>query len=73
MKLDKNSLRADALANLYRAALYLAQDDQETGLDFLKKAQEVLGSDLKTPDTSLPHLILAEKVLDQYHLLKANL
>ena len=73
MELNKYSLRDDALANLYRSAFYLAKGNSKIGMDFLKKAKRVLGNDLKTPNTSLPRLVLAEKVLDQYHLLKSSI
>ena len=73
MELDKNSLKADALANLYRSAFYLAKGNKKLGLDFLKKAKKTLGTEFNLPNISLPRLVLAEKVLDQYHLLKSAL
>jgi len=76
MALDKNSLKADAVANFYRAALYLAQGNLEVGLDFLKKAEvffpdEATGFEeiIKNPEVlkgEKERLFWAEKILDQY-------
>jgi len=79
MILNKNSYQSDAVANLYRAAFYLAQESKEIGIDFLVKAKERLGNKLDPQITSLiknkekylrnnkDFLYWAEKVLDQYH------
>jgi hypothetical protein len=66
MVLDKKSFKADALANLYRAAYYLAKGDAQTGRVFLARAQKVLNFNLEM-DTSFSDLYWAEKILDQYH------
>ncbi|PIV00630.1 hypothetical protein COS54_02540 [Candidatus Shapirobacteria bacterium CG03_land_8_20_14_0_80_39_12] len=76
MALDKKSLKADALANYYRAALYLAQGNLETGLLFLKKAYAVFPSKSENFKEILVkpgilkeekvRLFWAEKALDQY-------
>ena len=42
MEMNKNSEKADALANLYRATLSLARKDKETGLVFLIKLKKYL-------------------------------
>lgn len=76
MALDKKSLKADALANYYRAALYLAQGNLETGLLFLKKAYTISPSKTDNFEEVLTNteilkekkmrLFWAEKALDQY-------
>lgn len=82
MALDKNSIRSDAIANLYRAAFYLARGSKETGLEFLGKANKYLSGKIspklknlifskdKNLKTQKDCLFWAEKILDQYHLLK---
>ncbi|MBM3209076.1 hypothetical protein FJZ40_02180 [Candidatus Shapirobacteria bacterium] len=82
MALDKNSLKSDAVVNLYRAALYLARGSKEVGLEFLQKARRYLPGEI-SPEikgllssgdqylkTQKDCLFWAEKILDQYHLLK---
>jgi hypothetical protein len=76
MTLDKNSLKADGVANFYRAALYLAQGNLKTGLNFLQKATALFPE--KMPDfqeiienpeilsEEKVRLFWAEKILDQY-------
>lgn len=66
--LDKNSKKADKIANLYRAALYLAKGNKDLALEFLHKAKavEIINKDdLKTDKR---RLFWAEKIFDQYHL-----
>ena len=66
MELNKFSKKADRIANLYRAALFLAQGDKITCLNFLKNTD----SPLKTKVAkSFParHRFWAEKILDEYH------
>ncbi len=71
MVLDKHSRQADAVANLYRAALFLARGSRKTGLEFLKKAQERLGEDIDPVlKTRADDLYWAEKILDQYHKIR---
>ena len=68
MALDKHSQQADAVANLYRAALFLARGSRKAGLEFLRKAQERLGIKLNpTLENRDDELYWAEKILDQYH------
>jgi len=82
MALDKNSKESDAIANLYRAAFYLAGGHKEVGLEFLEKASKYLSGKIspklekfissknKGLKTQGDFLFWAEKILDQYHLLK---
>lgn len=82
MALNKYSYQSDAIANLYRAALYLARGSREVGLQFLNRARERLGDRLdpkvdliihnkeKYLDSSSSCLYWAEKILDQYYKLK---
>lgn len=82
MGLDKKSLKADLIANLYRAAYFLARGKGEEGLAIilLEKSAKKLACQqrlkvllknysypFKTPQD---RLVLAEKVLDEYLLLK---
>jgi len=68
MALDKYSQQADAVANLYRAALFLARGSRKAGLEFLKKARERLGEEIDPVlKTRADELYWAEKILDQYH------
>ena len=75
MDLDKNSLKADAVANFYRAAFYLAQGNLKTGLSFLQKATTFFSQEtdfqeiIKNPEIlneEKVRLFWAEKALDQY-------
>ncbi len=71
MALDKKSYRSDTIANLYRAAFYLARGSKETGLKFLEKANKYLSKKMYPKiKTKKDCLFWAEKILDQYHLLK---
>lgn len=79
MTLNKFSKKSDAIANLYRAALYLARGSRELGLKFLSDAQKVLGKTLgvelsglitnkdKVLKNQKDNLFWAEKILDRYH------
>ena len=69
MGLDKKSQKSDQIANLYRAALYLAKGKKRTGLMFLKKANFKLEVN---PINRRQELLLAEKALDQYHRLRSS-
>lgn len=82
----KNSLTADAVANLYRAALFLARGSgsEKLAISLLKRAREELRGEhpklAKRVDRLLKHsfsfsndksrLIQAEKVLDEFIFLK---
>ncbi len=78
MALNKYSHQSDAIANLYRAALYFARGSKEMGIQFLEKAQEKLGNQLDPKLVSLinnkenakDYRYWAEKILDQYHQFK---
>lgn len=84
MALNKLSEESDAIANLYRAALYLARGSKDIGFEFLVKAKAELGEVL---DPKIENLIQnkdkylknkqdfiywAEKILDQYKELKIS-
>lgn len=70
MALNKFDRESDGIADLYRAALYLARGADEVGLEFLQKARKKLGQRLvETPSVLKTHqqqMFWAEKVLDQY-------
>ncbi len=81
--MDKNNYLADAVGNLYRGALYLARSDldKKLGREFIDKAVEKLKKNRKyfqegkniermVKKYQKSNLILAEKILDKYHLLK---
>jgi len=67
MGLNKNSSIADALANLYRAAFYIAKNQKREGVLFFKKAKNALGKKITVnPEQTKDNLLLAEKILDEY-------
>lgn len=82
MDLDKNSLFSDCLADLYRSSFYLAKGSIDISLLFLNRAQERLGDKLNQSIATFAQnkkkylqnkkdcLYWAEKILDQYQLLK---
>lgn len=64
MALNKFSNKSDKIANLYRAAFYLAKGAKDVALDFLKKSgRRFRGMELNTPQN---RLFWAEKILDEY-------
>lgn len=74
----KNSLKADAVGNLYRAAFYLAQGDQNMALSFLQKSSSQINLEnlkplLENPQgeltTEAQAKLWAEKTLDEYRKL----
>ncbi len=68
MKLNKNSQQSDKIANLYRAAASLASGDQTTALNFIKKSSNFeIAKQLSVKLQKSQQLLLAEKLLDQYH------
>lgn len=68
MKLNKNSQQSDKIVNLYRAAASLASGDQATALNFIKKsANSAVAKQLSVKLQKNQQLLLAEKLLDQYH------
>lgn len=70
MALDIRSKEADKIANLYRAAFYIAKGAEKVGLDLLKKTGE------KFPkmdfSTKKKRWYWAEKILDRYTYLKIH-
>jgi len=71
MGLNKFSKKDDRIANLYRAALFLAQGDKTTGLYFLKNSDSLFVTKVanSSPDR---HRFWAEKILDEYHLRRSR-
>lgn len=91
MSLDKKSKIADAIGNLYRAALFLARGkgEEKVSLDLLKKSYKLFDKEAsyRQPAEKIKHLldnfkasldnenkrlIFAEKVLDQYLIMKSQ-
>lgn len=74
MGLNKFDIKSDGIADVYRAAFYLAKGAEEVGLEFLKQARKKLGKRLMESPPRLKNrrqqLIWAEKILDQYIKLK---
>ncbi len=68
MALDKNSYQSDKIANLYRAAYYMAKGAKNTALQFIEKSGENFG-DINL-DSKQDELYWAEKKLDRYKMLK---
>ena len=70
MAIDIRSKEADKLANLYRAAFYIAKGAEKIGLDLIKKT----GEDFPVMDFSndSKRMYWAEKVLDRYVILKIH-
>jgi hypothetical protein len=68
MAINTRSKEADKLANLYRAAFYIAKGAEKIGLDLIKKTDE------KFPEmdfsSDAKRMYWAEKVLDRYVFLK---
>jgi len=73
----KNSLQADALANLYRSAFYLGLGEVEVALSFLEKSfDQIEKKKLQNLEKIVSHpsllaskkqqLFWAEKILDLY-------
>ena len=80
MDLKKFDKRSDGIADIYRAALYLARGSNDISLRFLNQAKAKIGKrfigsflsgiSIDRPKTRRERLFLAEKVLDQYIRLK---
>lgn len=74
MALKKNSIISDAIGNLYKAAFFLAKKggDKRLAIELIKNASKKFPSVKKVLDKyqNANHLLLAEKILDQYLLLK---
>lgn len=71
MKLDKNSKKSDRIANLYRAALYLAKGDKTTSLNFLKNSDSLLTTKVVAAKPNQDRF-WAEKILDEYNLRRSG-
>ena len=76
MALSKFDRKSDGLADIYRAALYLVRGADEVSKDFLEKARRKLGKEIisfsNKPKDYRERLFFAEKILDQYFLLKSK-
>ncbi len=68
MALNKYSYKSDKIANLYRAAFYLAKGSKNTAMGFLEKSGEKFNNIKLT--SKKDRLFWAEKILDRYLLLK---
>lgn len=73
MEINKNTSRADIIANLYRAALYLARGNKKLGVEFLRKAKRRKLVKLKRLKTRQQQLFWAEKILDLYQRQRSKL
>ena len=73
----KKDTKADAIANLYRAALYLGRGSKKVGLDFYQKAKDRLGLlitlNVKEIERNKDLKYVAEKILEEYKKLKMGL
>lgn len=70
MAIDIRSKEADKLANLYRAAFYIAKGAEKIGLDLIKKTDEKFPTMDFTSNEK--RMYWAEKVLDRYVILKIH-
>jgi hypothetical protein len=80
MALDKYDYSSDAIANLYRASLYLARESKDIGISFLLKAKKTLGKKMSLDIDKIAkgdifkgpqdYYYWAEKILDEYKRLK---
>ena len=79
MALNKYDKTSDALADLYRASLYLGRKSKDVGLSFLVKAKDRLGEKISLDmgkisfKNSSDYSYWAEKILDEYKRLKFGL
>ncbi|BCX14790.1 MAG: hypothetical protein KatS3mg088_473 [Patescibacteria group bacterium] len=71
----KKSLKADAVANLYRASIYFAKGNEKMGNFFVSRASKFidLGSLRRQISYLRDNKIIAEKVLDFYLRLKRKI
>ncbi len=82
MELNSKSKSSDALGNLYRSALFMVKGQTDLSISFYQKAysnlkekmttQVVNASKNKKTLTKKQRFLLAEKILDQYQLLKRS-
>jgi len=82
MELNKYSYWSDAIGNLYKAAYYLAKGLRQSAVDFLRRAEKKIGTELdpqlmkflSRPEDYLKDYgcqnYWAEKILDQYKKIK---
>lgn len=70
MAIDTRSKEADKLANLYRAAFYLAKGAQSIAIELLEKTSEKFPKPLFKNNSD--RLKYAESVLDRYMILKSK-
>ena len=70
-KLDTHSKEADKVANLYRAAFYIAKGANDLGLELIKKTGETCPDLILDDEKS--RMYWAEKVLDRSILLKQKM
>ncbi len=68
MALNKYSHRSDKIADLYRAAFYLAKGSKDMAMTFLKKSGERF-ENIKLKNEK-ERLYWAEKILDRYLILR---
>jgi len=74
MVLNKYSQLSDGIADLYRASFYFAKGTEKTGMNFLLKAKNKLGSKMLLDTRQvIGNSYWAEKVLDEYKRLKRSL
>lgn len=75
MTLNKYNQTSDAIADLYRAAFYLAKQYKDVGISFILKAKKKLGDKmtLNVDEITDNYTYWAEKALDEYKRLKMNL
>ncbi|OGM18647.1 hypothetical protein A2686_04235 [Candidatus Woesebacteria bacterium RIFCSPHIGHO2_01_FULL_38_10] len=83
MTLNKYDSTSDAIADLYRAAFYLARQSKKVGISFLIKAKDKLGDKVSLDIDKISkgnvfkkpcdYSYWAEKILDEYKRLKFGL
>lgn len=74
MAISKYNKTSDAIADLYRAAFYLAKHSEKIGISFILKAKLKLGKKMTINMKGIKaNSYWAEKVLDEYKKLKMSL
>ncbi len=75
MALTKYDQTSDAIANLYRAAFYLAKQSKKVSMTLLVQAKKKLGNKMVLDIDKITNNydFWAEKVLDEYQRLKMSL
>ena len=75
----KYNLKVDAMANLYRSALYMAKGDRETSKMFFDKAKKYLDEKIFVDsqdyfsNSNSNNRFFAEMILDKYQIVKNQL